>query len=167
MVTATAGQGRSGLQVMQGQALTLGHSHCCAMTNRGKVLDNDDATVGVAGINEQGFIVVFVAKKAEPAKAAEAAPTPSPTPAATPPAAASAAAPAPAAPAPAPAAAAPAPAAASEAAAAAAGQPAAAGGGGVAGFLTGPALEEAVNNICEMGFDRAQASGMQERGMPA
>ncbi|GAX79978.1 hypothetical protein CEUSTIGMA_g7417.t1 [Chlamydomonas eustigma] len=111
---------------------------------RGKVLDNEAATVAECAIDEQGFVVLFVTKKTEPPKAATT-PAPASTPAvpstetsaaaATPPAATHPAAPA--------------------AVAAPTAAPTAVDTGSAFGsLLTGSALETAVSNICEMGFPR-------------
>ncbi|KAL7422330.1 UV excision repair protein rad23 [Cryptotrichosporon argae] len=108
----------------------------------GKILQ-DNVSVGSLGIKEKDFLVVMVSKP----KAAPPAP---------------AAAPAPATPAPAPAAAAPAeptPSAAAPDASAPAAAPAdAAPPGGILGtsFLTGPALQSAIDGMVEMGFERDQ-----------
>jgi UV excision repair protein RAD23 len=107
-------------------------------------LDNEAATVAECAIDEQGFVVLFVTKKAEaPKVAATPALAPPPAAAAETPAATPAAAPA----ATGPAAGAAAPTIAPDAAVADA-------GAAFGSLLTGSALETAVSNICEMGFPR-------------
>lgn len=110
---------------------------------RGKVLDKEEATVGECGMDEKGFIVLFVAKDAKKAEAPKPAGEAAPSAAATPPAPAAAAPPTVAA------AVTPAAAPAAEAAA----EPT---GASFGSLLTGSALETAVANICEMGFEREE-----------
>ncbi|KAI6040332.1 hypothetical protein EDC04DRAFT_2567318 [Pisolithus marmoratus] len=121
----------------------------------GKVL-SDEKTIASCEIKEKDFLVLMVAKPkpnfsaapsapvATPAAATSSAPTP-PVPAATP-----ASAPAPAAPSPAPAPD-PVPAPASSPASTSPAQPQEA-----RSFLTGDALQAAINNMMEMGFERDQ-----------
>eukprot|EP00197_Chlamydomonas_leiostraca_P002491 CAMPEP_0202857126 /NCGR_PEP_ID=MMETSP1391-20130828/179_1 /ASSEMBLY_ACC=CAM_ASM_000867 /TAXON_ID=1034604 /ORGANISM="Chlamydomonas leiostraca, Strain SAG 11-49" /LENGTH=392 /DNA_ID=CAMNT_0049535885 /DNA_START=95 /DNA_END=1273 /DNA_ORIENTATION=- len=120
---------------------------------KGKVLDNEGSTVADNSITEQGFIVVFV-QPVKKAAAAPEAPAAAPASAATTSAApAAGAAPAPAAPAAAPAPVQP----------AAPAAPAAAAGpvdysSAASNLLSGAALEGAISNICEMGFEREQVA---------
>lgn len=112
---------------------TLQPCLACPDACRGKVLDNDAATLEDAKLEETGFIVVFVSKPkpTEPAKpAAPAAPVATTTPPPAAPVSASTPTPVPA----------------SEPAAAAA--PAAAP----------TAADAAIDSICEMGFERSQVS---------
>ncbi|KAJ2918512.1 hypothetical protein MD484_g1885, partial [Candolleomyces efflorescens] len=119
----------------------------------GKILA-DDKVIETCGIKEKDFLVLMVSKPKAPAAAnTSAASSSTPAPAAQPPAPAAPAppvaeTPAPAAPAPetAPAAPAPAPAA-----------PEPTGPIGMSGsFLSGPALQGAIDGLCEMGFERDQ-----------
>jgi len=122
--------------------LLIAHALLVPHRRRGKVLEKEEATVAESGIDEKGFIVVFVTK---PVKAAA---EPSAAPAATPAAAA-----------PAPAAAVAAAAAATPAVNAAPSAPPAAAeptGASFGSLLTGSALETAVTSICEMGFAREE-----------
>ncbi|KAK9831333.1 hypothetical protein WJX81_003122 [Elliptochloris bilobata] len=117
---------------------------------QGKVL-KDDTTLADNGVSETGFMVVMVTKAKAPALKAEAAPAPAA--AAAPAAELAEAQPAPAAPAaPAvPAAAAPEPAATAGAAGTADAYSATA-----SQLSVGAALENHINQICEMGFDREE-----------
>lgn len=125
---------------------------------KGKVLDNDASHLQAYGVDEQGFMVVFIQKKDAPKPAAAPGSTSAPVaaPAAVP--AVPDAPPAPAAPASVP------PAAETAAAAPAvpvpaapeAGQPADPYSSAASSLLSGGALEGAVASIVEMGFPREE-----------
>ncbi|MEW5300632.1 MAG: hypothetical protein WDW36_003547 [Sanguina aurantia] len=118
---------------------------CMKLVYKGKVLEDAAATIGSSNVTDVGFIVVFIQKKAEPAKVA----APVEAPAAPAPAQAAPSTPAPAA------------AAAASPAAAAAAAAASTPSGDVyssaaSGLVSGSAYNTAVDNICEMGFAREE-----------
>ena len=120
--------------------LLIAHALLVPHRRRGKVLEKEEATVAESGIDEKGFIVVFVTKPVKAAAEPSAAPAATPVAAAPAPAAAVAAAATPAvnaAPSAPPAAAEPT-------------------GASFGSLLTGSALETAVTSICEMGFAREE-----------
>jgi UV excision repair protein RAD23 len=157
--TATVATLKAAIEASQGEAMPASGMK---VVYKGRVLEDDGKAVSDYGVDESGFLVVFVKKAAPP----PAAPTPAPAASAaagggeaaaattTPPPPAAARADAPAA---------------GAAAAPAAATPTPAGGGAIAqqeaanvdpfaaggsGLLSGPALQAAVGSIMEMGFSR-------------